>query len=185
MSDSFFDILGVGRRYHLAAEDLEMRFHERSRQVHPDRHVRADAGTRVKTALAASQLNQAYRTLRDPVQRAEYLLRLEGVEIADERGGRQVAPGFLLEVMELREQLAEAKAEGDLVRVKALGAEVAARRAATMVEAEAAFSSYEAGDRGALEAAADALIAERYFRRFLDEVAVIDEGHDPATAGRP
>jgi molecular chaperone HscB len=185
MSDDFFDILGVERRFHLAEDDLERRFHERSREVHPDRHVRADGKTRVQAALRASLLNQAYRALRDPVARAAYLLKLEGIEISDERGGRKAPPALLMDVLELREQLSEARGEGDLKRVKALAAEVGGRRAAVLAQADAAFLRYEAGERAALEVAADASIAERYFRRFLEEVTAIEEASERAAAGDP
>jgi molecular chaperone HscB len=181
--DDFFNTLGVERRYHLDAADLERRYHERSRQVHPDRHVKADAQARVKSALAASQLTQAYRTLKDPVKRAEYLLKLEGIEISDERSGHKVAPAFLMEILELREQLAEAKAEGDRVRVRALAEGVAARHADVIAEADAGFARYEAGDRGALRGVADALVAERYFRRYLDEVEAFEDALAGDTGG--
>jgi molecular chaperone HscB len=175
MSQSYFDLLGVEPRYHLDAADLERRFHERSRKHHPDRHVKSDPETRVRSALHTAQLNQAYRTLREPVQRAEYLLRLHGIEISDERSGHKVDPAFLMEILELREQLAEARAESDPVRVRALGEAVRTRREQALADAEAGFSRFESGEREALGAVADALVAERYFRRFLDEVEAFDE----------
>ena len=183
MSDNFFDILGVERRYHLAEGDLERRFHEQSRVLHPDRHVRADGKARVQAALAASLLNQAYRALRDPVARAEYLLKLEGIEISDERSGRKAPPALLMDVLELREQLADARADGDLARVQALAAEVGGRRDGVLHQADAAFTRFEAGERDALERAADALIAERYYRRFLEEVTAIEEARERAAGG--
>src|SRR5438045_1637380 len=108
----FFQTLGVDRRYHLDGAELEARYHERSKLYHPDRHAKADPQTRVKNALATSQLTQAYRTLKDPIKRAEYLLKLEGMAISDERTGRKVSPGFLVEILELREQLMEARMDG-------------------------------------------------------------------------
>src|SRR3954453_12298131 len=111
---TFFDILGVPRRWHLDAADLEKAFHAKNRELHPDRHMKADPQTRVKNALATSQLNEAYRALKDPIKRAEYLLKLEGIEISDERSGHKVSPVFLAEILELREALMDARAEGDV-----------------------------------------------------------------------
>lgn len=183
MSETYFDILGVERKYHLAAEDLERRFHERSRLLHPDKHMKADPQTRVKTALATSQLNQAYRALKDPIRRAEHLLEVEGYKISDERSGHKVSPAFLMEIMELREQLADAKAEGNHAAVGALADQVKVRRAEVMSEADDGFSKYEAGDKAELGKVADALIAERYLRRFLDEVEAFEDAR--ADAGEP
>lgn len=172
----YFEILGVERRYHVTAEELERHFHDKSRQLHPDRHMKADAQTRVKTALATSELNQAYRTLRDPVRRAEYLLGLHGIKLTDERDGHKVAPAFLMEMLELREALGEAKEAGDVAKVKSLAAEVRERRDLSTGQIEAGFTRYEAGgDAGALREVADAMIGERYFRRFLDDVEKFED----------
>lgn len=180
MAESFFEILGVPRRYHLSDEEMERAFHERSRVLHPDRHMKADPQTRVKNALATSQLNEAYRTLKNGTKRAEYLLKLEGIELSDERSGHKVDPAFLMEILELREALAEARGDGDAARVTSLGAEVKARRDEVLADVDAGFSRYEAGDRGALKGVADALVAERYFKRFLEEVEAFEDAQHGA-----
>ena len=167
--DTYFQILGVEQKWHLAASELEARYHEKNKLVHPDRHAKADSQTRVRNALATSNLNQAYRTLKDPIQRAEYLLKLEGIELSDERSGHKVAPEFLVEIMELREGLMDARTEGDKAKVSALAAAVRGRRDAVLGEVDTGFTRYESGDRAVLGQIADALVAERYFRRFLDE----------------
>ena len=113
----------------------------------------------------ATDLNQAYKTLKDPVQRAEYLLGLVGVDVGrEDGGGPKAAPAFLMEIMELREGLLEAREAKDAVRVGALTTDVRARAAAALAEVAAGFA---AGDTGRVTAA---VIALRYFRRFLDEV---------------
>jgi molecular chaperone HscB len=176
----YFAILGVERRYHVALDELERRFHERSKLHHPDRHAQSDPQTRVKSALAATELNQAYRTLRSDISRAEYLLKLEGITISDERSGHKVSPAFLMEIMELREALMDARGEGDADKVRALAADVRARHEKGVAQIGAAFTNYEAASddaarKTALTTAADALVAERYFRRFLDEVEAFEE----------
>lgn len=180
MTESFFEILGVPRRYHLADAELERAFHERSRVLHPDRHMKADPQTRVKNALATSQLNEAYRTLRDGTKRAEYLLKLEGIELSDERKGHKVDPAFLMEILERREALAEARGDGDLPRVLALGAEVRARRDEVLAAVDAGFARWEAGEADVLKDVADALVAERYFKRFLEEVSAFEDAQHEA-----
>lgn len=170
-----FAVLGLTRRYRLDEAELEAHFHERSRNTHPDRHVKSDAASRVRAALETARLNEAHRALRDPMKRAEHLLALEGIALTDERGGHKVDPSFLAEVLELREALSEAAAAGDNARVRALEADVAARREAVLGQLDQAFDRYESGDALGLAAAADALVAERYFRRFLDEVLAHEE----------
>ena len=113
------------------------------------------------------QLNEAWRTLKDPFKRAEYLLALSGVSLA-----KEVPPALLMETLELREELAEARAAGDDARVQAM-----ARAMRTRVEAamHAVASGLESGD---LARVAVELVALRYYRRFMDEVAL----HDDAVA---
>src|SRR5581483_12006679 len=108
---------------------LERRYKELTRVLHPDRFARADPRARRASLARSVQLNEAWRTLKDPVRRAEYLLSLQGIEVGGEEGtvrreGEKkerlpVPQALLLEVMELREGLAEARAAGDAARVAA------------------------------------------------------------------
>jgi molecular chaperone HscB len=92
---------------------LEQEFHRLSRRLHPDRFARSSVEEQQWSLAATALLNDAYRTLRDPVQRVEYLLRLEGIELGEEHAGknksasRQPPPDLLEEVFELNMQLEE------------------------------------------------------------------------------
>ena len=95
-----FERLGLPRRFAFAADELERNYLARSRDVHPDL-----AG---ESAMdESSRLNDAYATLRDPFRRADYLLQSLGGPGAKEVS--QATPEFLMEMMELREQVEEAK----------------------------------------------------------------------------
>lgn len=170
-----FDILGLPRRYHLGPGEIEDRYHAAAREHHPDRHMKSDAQTRVSSALRTAQLTEAYRTLKDPVRRAEYLLKLEGIVISDERSGHKVGPEFLQEILELREGLMEARMEGDEARIVALGSEVRERQARTLTDIDRGFARYDAGESSVLREIANALVALRYYRRFLDELEAHEE----------
>jgi molecular chaperone HscB len=159
---SKFAILGVPESYDLSGDELERKYRELSLRLHPDRFAKAPAAERVAALSKSTALNDAYRTLRSPVGRAEHLLELGGKAL---REGEHVEPGFLMEILELREGLSEAKAAGDTTRVEALGADVAARRDAAMAELPALFAA------GKLDEAKKEIIALRYFQRFLDEHA--------------
>jgi molecular chaperone HscB len=180
-----FQVFGVPRGYAVDVADLERRYKEMTKVLHPDRHARADERARRASLKRSIQLNEAWRTLKDPVRRAEYLLSLSGLEVGGEDGTSKrtaeggkvrlpVAPALLMEVMELREALAEARAAHDHGQVAALAATVRGRREKAL-RAVASVFAQRAPD---LEAIAKDLVAVRYYDRFLDEVAA----HEEATA---
>ena len=75
----FYDALGLAPKLALDPEELKKRFYERSRQWHPDRFSRASAAEQQKSLEMTSVLNDAFRTLRDPVARAEYFLEQKAI----------------------------------------------------------------------------------------------------------
>ncbi|MCS6913749.1 MAG: Fe-S protein assembly co-chaperone HscB [Myxococcales bacterium] len=174
---TYFDILGLARRYALDPRELEERYRALSRQWHPDVHGRASPAERVRILQRATDLNQAYRVLRNDDERAAYLLRLEGVDIGAEEPGAQaqVDPTFLAEMLELREALAEAQAARDEQAVRAIEAMVRRRCEEARAQVAAGFVRLEAGDRSALADIARRLIELRYLRRFHDELDRYEE----------
>jgi molecular chaperone HscB len=156
-----FAQLGVERRFDLDAGVIEERYRELSRKLHPDRFAKADAKARVLSLQAATALNDAYRMLRDPVKRAEYLLSLEGIEIGENEA---VDPELLGEVLELRETLADARSAGDSAGAAVLAGGVRARRDEAMAGVGRLFA-----EGGSLEEIKRRLVSIRYFQRFLDE----------------
>jgi molecular chaperone HscB len=102
----YFAFFGLPRKLTIDLADLELRFHSLSWKLHPDNFMRASADERQLSLDRSSQLNDAYRTLRDPVGRVEYLLSLAGMRKEGQK--RQQAPPELLEeVFELNESLDE------------------------------------------------------------------------------
>ncbi len=104
----YFEILGIERRLALDVDDIQRRFYDRTRLWHPDRHARGTSEQRLFAELATATLNDAWRVLRDPVTRAEYLLKAEGFDIGEQRS-RDVPPELLEEVFDLNMALEEAK----------------------------------------------------------------------------
>jgi molecular chaperone HscB len=102
----YFAFLGLPRKLAIDLQDLDRRLRTLSRQFHPDYYCNATASERLASLERASYLNDAYRTLRDPAARVEYLLEIEGVPLKH-RGGTTngVSPQLLEEVFELNEQL--------------------------------------------------------------------------------
>src|SRR5437588_11432730 len=118
----YFTFFGFPRKLNLDTAALEKEFYALSRHLHPDMSAQANRQERAWSLEQSSLLNDAYRTLKDPVKRTEYLLRLEGVELEEQSksateqaratGGvkKQIVPPDLLEeVFELNMQLEELK----------------------------------------------------------------------------
>ncbi|HEY3704457.1 MAG TPA: Fe-S protein assembly co-chaperone HscB [Terracidiphilus sp.] len=113
-------------RLNIDLEKLEQEFHRLSRRLHPDRFARATENEKEWSLADTALLNDAYRTLKDPIRRTEYLLKLHGAEIGEEHAGKNRRPNemgasrapadLLEEVFDLNMQLEEmraAKASGD------------------------------------------------------------------------
>jgi molecular chaperone HscB len=119
-----FAFFGLPRKLNLDLAGLERAFYELSRKLHPDLYGTADAREQEWSLEQTSKLNDAYRTLKDPIARTQYLLRLEGVELEEQSKAatekarstgeikKQVVPPDLLEdVFELNMQLEELRTQ--------------------------------------------------------------------------
>jgi molecular chaperone HscB len=117
---NYFTFFGLPRKLKIDVKALEKDFYELSRKLHPDLSARASAKEQEWSLEQSSLLNDAYRTLRDPIKRTEYLLHLEGVELEEQSKSatekaretgetkKQIVPPDLLEeVFELNMQLEE------------------------------------------------------------------------------
>jgi molecular chaperone HscB len=114
----FYDALGLAPKLALDPEELKKRFYERSRQWHPDRFSRASAEEKQRSEEMTSMLNDAFRTLRDPVTRAEYFLRESGVELS-----KDAPPELLEEVFELNMALEELRGGDESARGQLVAAQ--------------------------------------------------------------
>ncbi len=104
----YFSFFGVRRRLNLDAADLESRFRDLSRKFHPDYFYNAPPAERLASLERSSYLNDAYRTLRNPVSRIEHLLAIGGLPpTRHEDSALKVPPALLEEVFALNEELDE------------------------------------------------------------------------------
>ena len=162
-----FALLGLPAAYDVDPAALERAFFERSKAAHPDRVAGSSAAERVAALSRSRALNDAYQLIKKPVSRAEYLLARAGVTIGD---NERLDPAFLMEILELREELAEARAAGELARVEQLQRTMQARRAEAL---DALPGLFAAGDLAAIK---QRLIVLRYIHRYLEECdAALDE----------
>ncbi|MHB8666498.1 MAG: Fe-S protein assembly co-chaperone HscB [Burkholderiales bacterium] len=102
-----FELFGLPQRFRLDLARLDEAYRELQSQVHPDRFVRASDAERRVSMQSATLVNEAYRTLKDPLARARYLLSLQRVDVAGESNTAMPAE-FLLQQMQWRESVEEA-----------------------------------------------------------------------------
>ena len=104
----YFSFLGLPRKLNIRPNDLEQRFRGLSRQFHPDYFFNAPPSERRASLERSSYLNDAYRTLKQPITRVEYLLQLEGLAArSPQEASKQVPADLLEEVFALNEELDE------------------------------------------------------------------------------
>jgi molecular chaperone HscB len=102
---NYFEVFDLPKLLGIDPGMLEKKFHELSRKYHPDYFTTGSAEDKQKALAMTSLLNDAYRTLRHPVRRVEYLLELEGFK----SDGSKVPKSFLMEMFEINEQVEEVK----------------------------------------------------------------------------
>ena len=114
---TYFEVFGLPRKLTIDLQALEKSFYKLSRKLHPDLFARADQKEQEWSLANTSLLNDAYRTLKNPLSRTEYLLKLEGMKIGEEDAGTdhrksqaRVPADLLEEVFELNMQLDEMRA---------------------------------------------------------------------------
>ena len=158
---SHFDLFGLAPAYALETDALERSYREIQSKVHPDRFAHAGDAERRASLQWTTRVNEAYRTLKDPVQRAKHLLELHGVDVAFETN-TAMPPEFLMQQMAWREGLDEA---ATAKAVEAIAADIDTHRRAAY--AELARSIDDAGD---FEAASRQVRALMFVERFAGDV---------------
>jgi molecular chaperone HscB len=202
----YFETFGLPRHLQMDTQALEKQFYSLSRRLHPDRFAARPAAEQEAALSASSDLNDAYRTLKDPIARTQYLLSLEGVELEEQSKAateaarssgtekkQLIPPELLEEVFELNMQLMEMKAarqmgdaaDPDLLRdLKAADVTFKSKLTATQVELEALWmrwdTALDAEDSGAQGAAKEAMVTllnkRSYLRNLVRDVTAALEG---------
>jgi molecular chaperone HscB len=172
-------VLGLERRLGLDRADLERRFHGLNRRLHPDYFRLRSPEEQTISLEASAAVNAAYRMLRDPVSRVEYLLELEGMGLGSAGQAKPPADLFeeIMELQEARMELATAdpdEAPALRARLENAKAELEARRTGAEQELTAAFPAWDAGDeatrRRLLGEMRDILATRAYLRTVLRDL---------------
>lgn len=120
---NFFVLLGLPKSFEISLSDLDSRFRELQRGIHPDRFASADDASRRASMMLATQTNLAYQTLKSPLKRAVYLLELNGVDVQAE-SNTAMSPEFLMSQMMWREQVSDARRDKNLPELDRLQLEI-------------------------------------------------------------
>jgi len=173
----FFSFLDLPRKLNIDMASLDERYRTLSRQFHPDFFYNATAAERRLSLERSSFLNDAYRALRDPIKRIEYLLKIEGLAPKNEQeASRQVPPALLEEVFALNEELDEVRelkmsgAPEDQWRPRLEQARQPIERKRDEHEGQLKALSArwdETGDRRVLEALRDRFLERNYINNLL------------------
>lgn len=161
-----FAILGVPRRFDVDLRAAEKNHRELSRVLHPDKYAGGTVTERRDALSKAADVNEAWRVINDPVRRAEALFTLEGVPVG-ETNEPKPDPELLMDVLEKREALADAKVARDATKAAALMREMSERM--STLEAELARAPQ-------LDASMLPKLGEmRFCRRFIEEADAVGE----------
>jgi molecular chaperone HscB len=119
VSQSYFDLFDVDAKFSLELATFEANYRRIQSATHPDRFVSATASEKLAAMQQATLANEAYQTLKNPARRAKYLLELQGIAAISETNTAMPAE-FLMQQMEWREALEDAKAAKDIAALEAL-----------------------------------------------------------------
>ena len=184
----YFSVFGLVQRLDLDLGALEHQFHKLSRKLHPDRFARATESEKQWSLADTALLNDAYRTLKDPIRRTEYLLKLQGAKIGDEQvekgrtkgdlGPSRVPADLLEEAFDLNMQLEEMRTarkmgETDTELQKIL--EQAKRKFDGLLDdvdrdLRAEWALWDAGDKAGRAAAQKRMVALLDRRRYISNL---------------
>ncbi len=170
LSSTHFELFGLPQSFAVDREQLDSRYRELQRTMHPDRFVNAGDQERRLAMQQAARINEAYQVLKDPLLRGRYLLELAGYDFSEQHHTTRDA-AFLIEQMELREALEAVRDAAD--PFAALGA--------VMERVADDFDSLAAGLQPQLESAAagqdtvaDTLMKMQFFRRLEEEAQELE-----------
>ncbi len=163
-SQNYFALFGLPPAYQIDSARLEQSFRDIQAQVHPDKFAHAAAAEKRLSMQWATQVNQAYQTLKDPIGRARYLLQLQNIDTQEETNTAMPA-GFLMEQMEWREAIAEAQTTGDIVELDRLHAK--ARKSIAQLQDELGQQLDQHQDYAN---AAESVRKLRFFEKLREEI---------------
>ena len=168
-SQTHFELFGLPQSYALDRDQLDAAYRDLQNTVHPDRFAAQPEAEQRLAMQWATQVNEAYQTLKHPVSRGVYLLRLQGIDALD-ASNTKMAPAFLMQQMEWREAIEAARAGKSTTSLDTLSDEL--RAAHRGIEARLAELIDAKQD---LDGARDAVRQLRFMDKLIAEVGDVYE----------
>jgi len=168
-TQTHYELFDLPQTYAIDRERLDAAYRELQNRVHPDRFAAQPEAEQRLAMQWATRVNEAYQTLKHPVNRGVYLLKLQGID-ALEASNTKMAPAFLMQQMEWREAVEEARAGKRTAALDALSDEL--RMAHRGIEAQLAELIDSAHD---FEAASEAVRQLRFMDKLIAEVGDVYE----------
>jgi Fe-S protein assembly co-chaperone HscB len=165
----YFALFGLEPKLSVDSDDLERRFYSLSRELHPDLFQQATPAERQMAEETTARLNDAYRMLRNPISRAEYVLKQNGLSSSD---ARKVPPEMLDRVFDLNETLEEFRTGDKSVRgsIETAWHDLLAEMTIADATLDQLFAAYDSGDPKALADIRALLDRRRYISNLLDQI---------------
>lgn len=169
LKQDFFSLFDLPARFELDTHVLEQRYRALQAEVHPDKVAHLPPPEQRRAMQRATQVNEAYQTLRDPLKRGRYLLHLAGVDTQEETN-TAMPLDFLMQQMEWREALEQARTARDMTALTSLESHMQGLQRELLSQLAAALD-------GAQHAVAAALVRKlKFLEKFAEEItAAFDE----------
>lgn len=164
LTNNYFDVFDLPVSFDVNKELLAQRYRDLQRTVHPDRYVSSSDRERRLAMQKATQINEAFQTLKNPIARGHYLLQLHGTQINEQEPN--LDNKFLIEQIELREELAELKSSGELNKFLS---RIEKRMHVLTVTLSQHFAQQD------FQAAREYLRQFQFFKRLYDEALTLEE----------
>ncbi|MED5241498.1 MAG: Fe-S protein assembly co-chaperone HscB [SAR324 cluster bacterium] len=170
----FFEVLGFPVSFEIKSEELELRYQDLSLELHPDFYGSASEEEKLLSETATAILNSAYKTLREPTLRADYILHL----LAEKQklDERSLPEGFLAKMFFLQETLDELLDSGNAVKLSGMRKDLQKKKRDIEADFAPLFRKYENNPEDTVipQQLQTQLNAERYLRRLIERIPATD-----------
>jgi len=174
-SQTYFALFSLQQAFDISRSQLDNAYLNVQREVHPDRFVNAPDSEKRLAAQWATQANEAYRTLKSPLNRGRYLLKLNGIDTEEERNTAMPIQ-FLMEQMEWREAVVDAKHNRDEATLNRLSNEKrASEKTLFTLLAEQLGTSTSANPNANMLAARETVRKLRFLEKLGEEIDLASE----------
>ena len=162
----YFNLFQLEPSFNIDTEALEQTYRALAARFHPDRFASASAFEQKQAVMMSSTINDAYRTLKSPIDRAAYLLKSQNID-ADAPEHTSFSPEFLMQQMEWRETLMDAQIEQNHDAIRALDQEIQEVQSSLYQDLQRAFEQQD------YESAAQWVRHGRFLNKLRNEIASI------------